>query len=105
MRTVGGGGGALPTYLREAHITVYTPAECKKVLDTKINDGHVCIGDVANKRGSCNVSVSCNVSASCILSSLCMNAVCRAYGVITLGKSQHECGPGEFITKTIHCQK
>merc|ERR1719411_1322959 len=45
----------LPINLQQANINVYTQEYCiGKWGATSINDGHVCIGDDVNGRGSCS---------------------------------------------------
>ena len=47
----------LPRWLQEGNVTVYTNTDCKKTWGSSINPGHVCVGDIDNRRGagSCNV--------------------------------------------------
>ena len=51
-----GNRGDIPEGLKEANIEVYTNDECSNSWGDGIYPGHVCVGDVSNRRGSCNVS-------------------------------------------------
>ena len=48
-------GGALPTALRHARVTVLSKEDCRARWGNSIQDYHICVFDVARRtRGSCN---------------------------------------------------
>ena len=51
------GGSPLPDILQEARVDVIRNTDCRKIWRSNINDGHVCVTDIATKsRGACYVS-------------------------------------------------
>ena len=50
------GGGSLPAVLQEANTVVLSNSDCEGFWGSNVNDGHVCIRNYDENKGSCNVS-------------------------------------------------